>query len=129
MKQQPINPWKWQDPYNFTQAWKVEGAGTLLFISGQSSISAEGAVMHPDDFQAQVRLTFENLQTVLEKAGLGFDSVMKLTTYLTDMADLEAYSTIQAEFLNGRKPAQTVVQVSALALPGMRVEVEALAVS
>lgn len=128
MKQTPINPWNWQDQYGFSQGWKVEGASTLLFISGQASISAEGRVLHPDDFEAQARLTFQNLQTVLEHAGAPLESVTKLTAYFTDLGDLAVYSQVHAQLFKDHRPAQTVVQVSALALPGMKLEVEALAV-
>jgi len=56
MEKTQINPWRWQDAYGFSQAWKVDGARSLIFVSGQASISAEGTVMHQGDFRAQARL-------------------------------------------------------------------------
>ncbi len=128
MGRQPINPWKWQDRFNFTQCWRVDGPNSLIFVSGQSNISAEGEVLHSDDFEAQVRLTFQNLQTVLRQAGASLEHVVKLGAYLTNMQNLPAYSAVQTEFFGSHPPAQTIVQVAALALPGMDVEVEAMAV-
>ncbi|MBN2466805.1 MAG: RidA family protein [Deltaproteobacteria bacterium] len=128
MKKTQINPWTWQDQYGFSQAWRVEGGQSVIFVSGQSSISADGVVMHGDNFEAQVRLSFENLHAILQQAGASFDDVVKLVVYLVDISKLPIYGAAQAEFFKGKMPAQTVVQVSALALPGMMVEVEAIAV-
>jgi enamine deaminase RidA (YjgF/YER057c/UK114 family) len=123
-----VNPWTWQDPWGFSQCWKVEGASSLIVVSGQASISAEGQVLHADDFAAQVRLTFENLRTVLAQAGATLDDVIKLTGFFVGMEHLGEYAAVQAEFFKGKPPAQTVVGVTSLALPGMQIEVEAMAV-
>lgn len=128
MELTPVNPWQWQNQYGFTQAWKVAGAGSLIFVSGQAGISVDGEVLHPDDFKAQARLAFENLRTVLGEAGASLEHVVKLGAYLTDMAKLPDYSAVQLEFFHGHRPAQTLIQVAGLALPGMQVEVEAFAV-
>ena len=128
MERVPINPWTWQDPYGFAQAWKVSGAQSLIFVSGQASISPEGRVLHEGDIRAQVRLAFENLRTVLEKAGASLDDVVKLGAFLVDREHVPPYVEVHSEFFAGRKPAQTLVQVASLALPGMLAEVEALAV-
>ena len=55
MEKTQNNPWRWQDAYGFSQAWKVDGARSLIFVSGQASMSAEGTVMHQGDFRAQAR--------------------------------------------------------------------------
>lgn len=128
MKRTQINPWTWQEPYGFSQGWKIDGGKSLIVVSGQASIDAEGNVVHEGDIKAQVRLTFENLRTVLERAGASLEDIVKLGTFLVDMKDLPDYGQVQAEFFRGGKPAQTLVQVSSLALPGMLVEVEAWAV-
>jgi enamine deaminase RidA (YjgF/YER057c/UK114 family) len=123
-----INPWTWQDPFGFSQAWKMEGAKTIILVSGQASISADGEVMHAGDFKAQVRLTFENLKVVLENAGATLEDVVKLGAYFVGIEHLPEYGEVQAEFFQGKMPAQTAVGVASLALPGMMIEVEATAV-
>lgn len=128
MTKTQVNPWTWQDQYGFSQGWKVEGARTIVVVSGQASISANGEVMHADDFRRQVRLTFENLRTVLEQAGATLESVVKLGAFIVGMEHLPDYSMVQAEFFTGKMPAQTAIGVAALALPGMLIEVEAMAV-
>jgi 2-iminobutanoate/2-iminopropanoate deaminase len=121
MQKTQINPWRWQDIYGFSQAWKVDGARSLILVSGQASISPEGTVMHQGDFRAQVRLTFENLNTTLNEADASLEDIVKLNVYLMDMGNLPDNGAVQAEFFRGPMPAQTVVQVNALALPGMTI--------
>jgi enamine deaminase RidA (YjgF/YER057c/UK114 family) len=129
MKRTQINPWTWQDMRGFSQAWKVEDGGTLIFVSGQVSVSAEGQVMHEGDFAAQVRLTFENLRTVLEASGASLQDVVRLGVYLTDMGRLPEVMRIKGEFISGDQPASTAIGVAALAAPGLMVEIEATAVT
>src|SRR5204862_2952384 len=97
MHKQQVNPWTWQDAAGFSQAWRVDGAGSIVFVSGQAPISADGQLVGEDDFEAQVRQAFENLQTVLEQAGAGLEAVVKLTLYLTDMTRLRDDTRIKGE--------------------------------
>jgi 2-iminobutanoate/2-iminopropanoate deaminase len=128
MTKTQLNPWKWQDMYGFSQGWQVDDSRSVIFVSGQASISDDGNVLHADNFEAQVRLTFENLQTVLKEAGATLENVVKLGTFFTDIKLLPVYGAVQAEFFKGPMPAQTAIEVSSLALPGMMIEVEAYAV-
>lgn len=128
MKKSQINPWTWQDRAGFSQAWSVEGAEKVIFVSGQAAISAEGSVVGEGDFEAQTNQVFENLRTVLNRAGADFDSIVKITVYLTDISRLADFGQIKARYIQGPQPASTAVGVSALALPGMMIEVEATAV-
>jgi 2-iminobutanoate/2-iminopropanoate deaminase len=127
MEKKQVNPWSWQDRFGFSQAWRVDGAEAVVFLSGQGPVSAEGELVG-DDFEAQARQTFENLRTVLEQAGASFEAVVKITVYLTDISTLRDFGRIKAEFIDGPQPASTALQVAALALPGMMIEVEAIAV-
>lgn len=128
MEKHQINPWAWQDAAGFSQAWRVDGGGSIVFVSGQAPISADGQLVGEHDFEAQVRQVFANLRTVLEQAGGGLESVVKLTVFLTDMTRLRDYTRIKGEFFTGSQPAATAVGVTELARPEMMVEVEAFAV-
>lgn len=129
MEKQQINPWKWQDQFGFSQAWRVDGAESVVFLSGQAPISADGEVVAPGDIDAQTRQVFENLSTVLEQSGASFDSIVKVTVYLTDMSKIRDAARVRDEFIDTAKPpASTAVEVSSLALPGMMIEVDAIAV-
>jgi reactive intermediate/imine deaminase len=128
MERRQVNPWSWQDRAGFSQAWRVEGAEAVVFVAGQGPISPDGELVGEGDFEAQVRQTFENLRTVLEQAGASLDSIVKTTVYVTDIGLLRALGAIRSEFIAGPPPASTAVQVGGLAIPGMMVEVEAIAV-
>ena len=128
MEMQQVNPWSWQDAAGFSQGWRVDGAGAIVFVSGQAPISADGQLVGEDDFEAQVRQVFMNLRTVVEQAGTALESVVKLTVFLTDMTRLRDYTRIKGEFFTGSQPASTALGVTALARPEMMVEVEAFAV-
>ena len=128
MSKSPINPWTWQDRRGFTQAWRVEAPAAILFVSGQVPLDDDGNLVAPGDFDGQARRTFENLGRVLDEAGGTFGDIVKVTVYLTDMARLPDYGRIRAEYIRGRPPASTAVGVTALAVPGLMVEVEATAV-
>ena len=128
MSKSPINPWTWQDRRGFTQAWRVEAPAAILFVSGQVPLDDDGNLVAPGDFDGQARRTFENLGRVLDEAGGTFGDIVKLTVYLTDMARLPDYGRIKAEYIRGRPPASTAVGVTALAIPGLMIEVEATAV-
>ena len=67
-----------------------------------------------------------NLGAVLEAAGAGFTEVVKVTAYLTDMADFGSFNEAYSEFFSEAMPARATVGVAALPL-GARVEVECIA--
>ena len=127
LQRRQINPWSWQE------LWLHPGlAGRRRRrrrLPGRTGpISAEGELVGEGDFAAQARQTFENIKTVLEQAGAAMDSLVKLTVYLTDIDELRAYGQVRREFIPGPPPAGTAVQVGALAVPGMMIEVDAVAV-
>ena len=123
-----INPWNWQDRRGFSQAWKVQDARTVVFVSGQVSVTEDGQLAHEGDFAGQTRLVFENLRTVLERAGASLANVVKLGVFLTDMSRMPEYGAVKAECFQGPQPASTAVGVTSLAMPGLLIEVEATAV-
>ena len=105
----------------------VAFTGRLIAISGQVPLDAQGRLAGTDP-QAQVRQVFENLVAALAAAGASIEHVVKLTVYLTDMADLAAFRQVRDEYISADSPpASTLVQVSSLANPAFRIEVDALA--
>jgi reactive intermediate/imine deaminase len=128
MDKTQVNPWSWQDAFGFSQAWRVDQPTSIVFVAGQGPLSADGQLVGEGDFEAQARQTFENLRTVLEQAGAGFDAVVKTTVFLTDIASVREFGRIKADYIKGPQPASSAVGVTGLALPGMQIEVEAIAV-
>lgn len=116
------------DPPAYSQAIKVTGAQTILFLSGQVSYDKSGGVLHPGDFKAQAREVYRALLAHVKAAGGKAENVVKLTTYLTDIRYRADLAPIRAAVLGARVPASTLVAVSALAHPDWMIEVEAIAV-
>jgi len=107
----------------------VAFSGRTVAVSGQVPADREGRVVGLGDPAAQVRQVFENLTAVLAAAGATMADVVKLTVFLTDLADLPAYRAVRDEYVSAdRPPASSLVQVSGLVHPDFRVEIEALAV-
>jgi reactive intermediate/imine deaminase len=102
--------------------------GGFVHVAGQVGVGPDGKLVGPGDAEAQTRQVYANLDAVLRAAGSGLDRLVKLTVYLTNMADLPAASRVRRElFTTGEYPASTVVQVSQLADPGWLIEVDAVA--
>jgi 2-iminobutanoate/2-iminopropanoate deaminase len=103
-------------------------AGDLLFVSGCVPVDSEGKLVGGGDVVAQTRQALENVGRVLEAAGVTFADVAKLTVYLTDVDDRPRINPVRREFFGETRPASTLVEVSRLAIPGAKVEIEAVAV-
>lgn len=116
------------DPPTYSQAIKVSGAQTILFISGQVDYDDKGQPGHPGDFAAQARATFSALKAQVEAGGGTLANIVKLTTFLVDIRHRAELAAIREEFFGKRAPASTLVGVTALAMPGWLIEVEAIAV-
>jgi 2-iminobutanoate/2-iminopropanoate deaminase len=101
--------------------------GDLLFISGVAPLDETLNLVGGDDVVAQARQVSANLAKVLEAAGAGFADVLKVTVYLTDVDDRAKINPVRQEFFGAARPASTLIGVAALALPGMKIEVEAVA--
>jgi reactive intermediate/imine deaminase len=102
-------------------------AGELLFVSGFVPVDGEGRLVGGDDVVAQARQVLANLGAVLSAAGATFADVVKVTVYLTDIADRVRINPVRQEVFGETRPASTLVEVSALAIPGAKLEVEAVA--
>jgi 2-iminobutanoate/2-iminopropanoate deaminase len=102
-------------------------AGSLLFVSGVVAVGADGNLVGGDDVVAQARQVFENLGRVLAAAGCGFEDVVKVTIFLTDVADRPRINPLRQEVFGQTRPASTLVEVPRLAVPGAKVEIEAVA--
>jgi 2-iminobutanoate/2-iminopropanoate deaminase len=101
--------------------------GDLLFVSGCAPLDAAGELVCAGDVVGQARRVFANMETVLAAAGASFSDVLKVTVYLVDAADRAQVNTVREAVFGPSRPASTLVEVAALAIPDMRVEVEAIA--
>lgn len=110
----------------YSHAIKVPAGFETLFISGQVPLSVDGSI--PDDFAAQTALVFNNIKEILSHGGSTVHQIVKLTSFITKPDFFPQFAEIRANFLDGHKPASTLLVVSALAHPKFMVEVEAIAI-
>ena len=101
-------------------------AGDTLYVSGIVPVDASGAVVG-DDVVAQARQVFAIMERVLAAAGATPADVVKVTVYLLDVDDRPLINPVRQEFFGDTRPASTLVEVSRLAVPGARLEIEAIA--
>jgi reactive intermediate/imine deaminase len=101
--------------------------GELLFVSGIVPVDAEGRLVGGDDVAAQARQVFASMREVLAAAGCTLADVLEVTVFLTDIDDRPAINPVRQEAFGEARPASTLVEVSALAVPGARIEVKAVA--
>ena len=113
-------------PFRISQAIRF---GDLVFVSGQAAIDQSGAVVGIGDFDAQAEQAFRNLQRVLEAGGSSLDRIVKVTIFLTDMANFPKIVELRRRWFREPYPADTIVEVRALALPELEIEIEAIAVA
>jgi enamine deaminase RidA (YjgF/YER057c/UK114 family) len=116
------------DPPSYSQAVKVTGAQTLLFLSGQVAYDEKGNPAHRGDFVAQARAVFRAIKAQVEAGGGSMASIVKLNTYLTDIRHRADLLPVREEVFGKKMPASTLVGVAALAHPDWLIEVEAIAV-
>lgn len=106
----------------------VRADGPLLFVSGVVPVDEAGRLVGGDDIVAQARQVFANMGAVLAAGGATFADVVKVTVFLTDVDDRARINAVRQEVFGEARPASTLVQISALAIAGAKIEVEAIAV-
>jgi 2-iminobutanoate/2-iminopropanoate deaminase len=102
-------------------------AGDTLYISGIVPVDAAGEVVGGEDVVAQAGQVFAIMDRVLAAAGAAPADVVKVTVYLLDIDDRPLINPVRRRFFGAARPASTLVEVSRLAVPGARLEIEAIA--
>ncbi len=102
-------------------------SGPFVFVSGTTSLNPKGQVQGKDAAQQTV-ITMRKIEAGLKSAGAKLSDLVRTTIYVTDIRDMGAVTTALAKSLKGAVVTSTLVAVSALAVPGLLVEIEATAV-
>ena len=99
--------------------------GNMLFIAGST---ARGTPAEKGDIAAQTEVILQKFQTILEANGGSMSSIVKVTSFVTDLREAAASSEVRREYFKDGFPASTQVQVAALGTPDIKIEIEAIAV-
>ena len=131
MERTVVNPWQWSVEMGFNQGEVVTGATRTLYLAGQTSVDAEGRPQHVGDMAAQIAQALDNLETVLQEAGMTLANLIRLNIYTTDV-DLmfEHFGVLAARTAAaGIAPPGSLLGVARLAYPELLVELEGTAVA
>jgi 2-iminobutanoate/2-iminopropanoate deaminase len=102
-------------------------AGNLLFISGQVPVNPATGTVTGTDIRAQTEQVMRNIGALLKSAGAGFEHVVRMTVFLSDLNEFAEMNTCYAEFAADPPPARTTVQVARLPRD-VKIEIDAIAV-
>jgi reactive intermediate/imine deaminase len=100
--------------------------GDTLYVSGVAPFDAKGNLVGKGDVAAQTKQIFENMRLILDAAGASFGDILKVTVYLLDVNDRAAVNAVRKEYFGAARPASTLIGVKELAVPDMKVEIEAV---
>jgi enamine deaminase RidA (YjgF/YER057c/UK114 family) len=110
---------------NYSHAVEVGRDARVLFISGLNGYEADGVSM-PESFEGQARLIWTHIGSILESAGMGYENIVSLRTYLADPDYYEPNIAMRKEFLGNSEPASTVICCQLLETQ-WKLEIEAIA--
>jgi enamine deaminase RidA (YjgF/YER057c/UK114 family) len=110
-----------EEVYGYSRAVRV---GAQVHVAGTA---ARGEALTGDAYM-QTQNVLGTIRTALEQAGARVEDVVRTVMYVTDIGDAELVGRAHREVFGHVRPASTMVQVSALIRPEMRVEIEAYAV-
>jgi reactive intermediate/imine deaminase len=100
-------------------------AGDTVYLSGQIPLDPKTMKLVEGDFEAQARRVFDNLRAVCRAAGGDFDRVVRVTVYLTDLANFAKVNEVMASYFKEPYPARAAVGVASLPR-GAQVEIDAV---
>jgi 2-iminobutanoate/2-iminopropanoate deaminase len=109
-------------PQPFSWAVRAPLAGAQLVYTAHGPVHADGRI-ETGSIEAQTRLTLQNLQRAMQAAQGGLDDVTQVLVYLTDIADMPKVDAVYREFFPTSFPNRSSAAVSALAVPGMKIEI------
>ena len=99
----------------------------LIFVSGQGAVVPETGQLAGLDVESQTEQVFKNIAAILEAAGSDLDHVLRCGVFLADMRDFPRMNAVYERMMRGNKAARTTVQVAALPVHGLLVEIDAIA--
>ena len=107
----------------YSQAIKI---GNLVFVSGQGPVDPKTGKIVSGDVREQTKQTFENIEAILNAAGLTLEHIVKVSVFLKNINDFSRMNEVYATLFKREPPARTTVQAN-LPLEGMLIEVDVIA--
>jgi len=135
VKRTSVNPWDWGLKFSMDQGEIVEGVSRILRCSGQISVKPDPeseigiTIFSRNDIRGQIRCALENVDAVLEKAGMSRKNILGLRFFTTDIDSFLENYDVYSDWISeaGTRPPQSLIGVQRLVLPELMVEIEATA--
>ena len=115
---------EWESRVGYSRAVRV---GSQVHVSGTTATDEDGDLVGDGDVAAQAERAFANVERALSEAGAALADVVRTRMYVVDVGEWEAIGRVHADYFGDVRPATSMVEVSALIDPRMRLEVEAVA--
>jgi enamine deaminase RidA (YjgF/YER057c/UK114 family) len=112
----------------FSHATSIAARGTIVFVSGLVSRSADGTIVGVGDVTEQTRQVCENLKAAMEAAGGTLDDICRVDVYVRNMEHFPQIHAVRSEYFKEPLPASTMVEVSKMTSPEFLIEISAIAV-
>lgn len=110
---------------NFAHCVEVPAGTRLCFAAGQIGVEKDGSI--PATTKEQAELCFRRIEALLTAARMTLRDVVRINAYITDTSEGDAYRTVRDTFMGDHKPANTVLFISGLARPELKIEIEVVA--
>ena len=111
----------WEKKFGYSRAVAV---GNLVFVAGTTAVDEHGTVMGRDSPYEQAVYIYRKIERALKEAGASLTDVVRVRTFVTDIARWEEVARAQGEIFADVRPAATLVEVTALVSPDLLVEIE-----
>jgi 2-iminobutanoate/2-iminopropanoate deaminase len=99
----------------------------LIFVSGQGATDPATGTLAGPDIETQTEQVLNNVAAILDAAGSSLQHVLRCGVFIVDMREFQQMNAVYERMFAGHRPARTTVQVAALPVPGLRVEIDAVA--
>ncbi len=112
---------EWEKKYGYSRA---VGVGDVVAVAGTTAVDDSGAVIGIDSPSEQAKFIYRKIERALQQAGASLQDVVRVRTFVVDIARWEEVARVQGEVFSEIRPAATLVQVCALVDPRLLVEIE-----
>jgi enamine deaminase RidA (YjgF/YER057c/UK114 family) len=127
MPREDVNPAALHPAPGFSHV-SVAGGRRLVFFAGQVALDPEFGLVGGDDLGEQTKAAMRNVETAMKEVGAGWDDIVRRTIYTLHPTEYEVITAAIDEVTGGAAhPAQTIVGVTGLAVPGLLIEIECTA--
>lgn len=127
-KRRHVQTHAWHEARAFSSAVTVTG-GRLVFLAGMSPVDEQRRLVGAGNFDQQVEQIWTNMRRALEEAGATLADVVTMTVFLTDMSHGDRFIELRRQKFGRDFPASALIGINRLAVPGMLIEIQAIAAS